>query len=336
MKNSYAHIAHYVACDSPRSRRAAEGGATRAGSSAARGARAAAASDSDEHRRRRRQLDGRLSVERIPRSRPVFTNPINPGYYPVPPRPGERLVGGLSTSRRRATARYGDRQMYDPSMSPLPLITRPGPRQSDRPAPPSSFPVRNSQERRRLHGRYTVSIRPAFHLKGLSRVRMNPDSTKFATSASRASRCTKPTCSTSRRPTRASRSPGHSGLAEHGRLGRERHVLAGARETSRNSGRHLTDVNAAASRHPTLATVWLGANDVLKYMGSGGRFVGGDRNAGQAESDLRATISTLQHAGARVVVANLPNILETGYFQRVTNPKSLHKIARSKTYAWCL
>ena len=49
----------------------------------------------------------------------------------------------------------------------------------------------------------------------------------------------------------------------------------------------LTEVNAAAIRHPTLATVWLGANDVLKYMGSGGRFVGGDRNAAQAEGDLR-------------------------------------------------
>ena len=98
---------------------------------------------------------------------------------------------------------------------------------------------------------------------------------------------------------------------------------------------NLTEVNAAASLHPTLATVWLGANDVLKYMGSGGRFVGGDRNASQAESDLRATISTLQHAGAHVVVANLPNILETGYFQRINapNPKSNCKI---RTYAWCL
>ena len=74
--------------------------------------------------------------------------------------------------------------------------------------------------------------------------------------------------------------------------------------------------------HPTLATVWLGANDVLKYMGSGGRFVGGDRTAGQAESDLRSTISVLQHAGAKVVVANLPDILETGYFQLAINPQT--------------
>ncbi|MGP8101183.1 MAG: hypothetical protein ACLQHL_10575, partial [Candidatus Cybelea sp.] len=100
-------------------------------------------------------------------------------------------------------------------------------------------------------------------------------------------------------------------------------------------GPNLTDVNAAASRHPTLATVWLGANDVLKYMGSGGRFVGGDRNAAQAESDLRATFGTLEHAGARIVVANLPNILEVGYFQRVTNPRDQYE-CKLRTYAYCL
>ncbi len=96
----------------------------------------------------------------------------------------------------------------------------------------------------------------------------------------------------------------------------------------------LTPVNAAASLHPTLATVWLGANDVLKYMGSGGRFVGGDHNAAQAESDLRQAISTLKKAGARVVVANLPDVLETGYFQRAKVPS--HKSAcRYQSFGWC-
>ncbi len=99
--------------------------------------------------------------------------------------------------------------------------------------------------------------------------------------------------------------------------------------------RDLTDVNAAANRHPTLATVWLGANDVLKYMGSGGRFVGGDRGAAQAEGDLRQSIGTLQHAGAKVVVANLPDILEAGYFERVTIPKNLTE-CRIRSYVSCL
>ncbi|HEY1867247.1 MAG TPA: SGNH/GDSL hydrolase family protein [Candidatus Cybelea sp.] len=99
---------------------------------------------------------------------------------------------------------------------------------------------------------------------------------------------------------------------------------------------HFTEVNAAASVHPTLATVWLGANDVLKYMGSGGRFVGGDRNASQAEGDLRSTISALKGAGAKVVVANLPTILETGYFQNVTIPKDPEHDCQVQSYAYCL
>ncbi len=100
-------------------------------------------------------------------------------------------------------------------------------------------------------------------------------------------------------------------------------------------GYNLTDVNAAASRHPTLATVWLGANDVLKYMGSGGRFIGGDRSASQAASDLRASISAMQHAGAKVVVANLPDILQAGYFERVTVPET-KKLCQFHSYVMCL
>jgi hypothetical protein len=101
-----------------------------------------------------------------------------------------------------------------------------------------------------------------------------------------------------------------------------------------NLGGHLTEVNAAASLHPTLATYWLGANDVLKYMGSGGRFVGGNRTPGQTESDVRRAVSTLEGAGARVVVANLPNILETGYFQMVEIPKT-HRDCHIRSYAYC-
>ena len=48
-------------------------------------------------------------------------------------------------------------------------------------------------------------------------------------------------------------------------------------------GGHLTDVNAAASLHPTLATVWLGRQRRAEIHGQRRRFVGGDRTAGQAE-----------------------------------------------------
>jgi lysophospholipase L1-like esterase len=224
-------------------------------------------------------------------------------------------------------------QMYDPSTSPLPLIAKPGLNNQIIPWDPQLFPIQEQKSGNVCTDNNGFN-EAGYHLKGISRVRMDPDSTEI-------------------------RDVGIPGLTLHeanvlhqpqtdtckpiaGIPGLLSMVVADESATFwpvlgnfTKLGPNLTDVNAAASRHPTLATVWLGANDVLKYMGSGGRFVGGDRNAAQAEEDLRATFSTLQHAGAHVVVANLPNILETGYFQRVTNPKSFKDCAL-QTYAWCL
>ena len=224
-------------------------------------------------------------------------------------------------------------KMYDPTTSPLPLIQSPGLNNQIIPFNPELFPIQEQKS-----GDVCTDNKgfneAGYHLKGLSRVRMDPDSTEI-------------------------RDVGVPGLTLHeanvlhqpqtdtckpiaGIPGLLSMVVADESATFwpvlgnfTKLGPNLTDVNAAASRHPTLATVWLGANDVLKYMGSGGRFVGGDRSAAQAESDLRATFSTLEHAGAHVVVANLPNILETGYFQRATNPKS-YKDCALHSYAWCL
>jgi lysophospholipase L1-like esterase len=102
-----------------------------------------------------------------------------------------------------------------------------------------------------------------------------------------------------------------------------------------NMGTNLSDVNAAASLHPTLATVWFGANDVLKYMGSGGRFVGGDQNSQQVEADIVQAVQTLQNVNARVVVANLPNVLKSPYFLRVSLPKKA-AYCNVQTYVYCL
>jgi lysophospholipase L1-like esterase len=224
-------------------------------------------------------------------------------------------------------------KMYDPTTSPLPLIQSPGLNNQIIPWDPGLFPI----QEQKLGDVCTDNKgfnEAGYHLKGNSRVRMDPDSTEI-------------------------RDVGIPGLTLHeanvlhqpqtdtckpiaGIPGLLSMVVADESATFwpvlgnfTKLGPNLTDVNAAASRHPTLATVWLGANDVLKYMGSGGRFVGGDRNAAQAESDLRATFSTLEHSGAHVVAANLPNILETGYFQRVTNPRRFKDCALI-TYAWCL
>lgn len=100
-------------------------------------------------------------------------------------------------------------------------------------------------------------------------------------------------------------------------------------------GTNLSEVKAAASLHPTLATVWLGANDVLKFMGSGGKFTGGDQTAGQVSQDLNQTIQTLQYAGAKTVVANLPDVLLTPYFMRATIPAT--KVpCKYQTYLYCV
>jgi lysophospholipase L1-like esterase len=74
----------------------------------------------------------------------------------------------------------------------------------------------------------------------------------------------------------------------------------------------LTQVGAAVSLHPSLVTVWLGANDLLKYIFSGGR-APSDTPA-QMQADIGAILRDLHAAGARVVVANLPNVLQTPQF----------------------
>jgi len=222
-------------------------------------------------------------------------------------------------------------QMYDPSTSPLPLIDGPG--LDNQIVSDNSFEPFNFQKSGDPCTVDNGFNNAGFHLKGNTRTRMDPNSTQIRNvgipglTLHEANTMHQPQTDTCNP---IAGIPGLLSMVVQDESGTFWPVLGNFTKL----GPNLTDVNAAASRHPTLATVWLGANDVLKYMGSGGRFVGGDRNAAQAESDLRATISTLQHSGARVVVANLPNILETGYFQRVTNPKSF-KDCNLQTYAWC-
>jgi lysophospholipase L1-like esterase len=223
--------------------------------------------------------------------------------------------------------------IYDPSKSPLPLIKSPGLNNQIISAQDPFFPV-TSQKSGDVCTDNGGFNNAAYHLKGMKRVRMDSDSTEIrdvgvpGLTLHEANVLHEPQSDT------CNELPGIPGLLNMV-IADESGTFWPVLGNFTKLGPNLTDVNAAASRHPTLATVWLGANDVLKYMGSGGRFVGGDRNAAQAESDLRATISTLQHAGARVVVANLPNIIEVGYFQRITLPKKLSD-CRTQTYAYCV
>lgn len=225
--------------------------------------------------------------------------------------------------------------MYDASKSPLPLIKAPGLDNQIVPAgPPNAAPFGQ------FKGTDSCTFddgfdQSGFGLRASARVRMNPSSTTIrdfglpGLTLHEAITIHQPQTDT------CSPLPGIPGLLSDVVSEESGTYWPVLRNFIHLQG-NLTEANAAASVHPTLATVWLGANDVLKYMGSGGRFVGGDRSASQAAADLRATISTLQKAGAKVVVANLPNILETGYFQRVTMPTLPHRQCKYQSYASCL
>lgn len=76
-----------------------------------------------------------------------------------------------------------------------------------------------------------------------------------------------------------------------------------------------TQVQAAASLQPTLALVWLGSNDLLKYIFSNGA-VGATAPA-VFQSDMVNVIATLQNAGAKVAVANLVDVLGAAQFTPV-------------------
>lgn len=77
----------------------------------------------------------------------------------------------------------------------------------------------------------------------------------------------------------------------------------------------LTMVGAAVSLQPTLTTVWLGANDLLKYTFSAGASPISDTPQ-QMGTDLATIVKTLQAHGSKVMVANLPTILQTPQFFR--------------------
>lgn len=69
-----------------------------------------------------------------------------------------------------------------------------------------------------------------------------------------------------------------------------------------------TQLGAAVSLAPKLTTVWLGANDLLKYIFSHGQSPATDSPT-QFATDLTTIITTLEKSGSKVVVGNLPDIL---------------------------
>jgi lysophospholipase L1-like esterase len=224
-------------------------------------------------------------------------------------------------------------QMYNPATSPLPLIKGPG---LNNQLVPSNNPLAPLGE---LKSGNTCSANNGFNaqgylLSGLPVVRMNPSSRLIRDVAVPGITLHEANVLSEPQTNTCQPLPGVPGLLS-AVTADESSVFWPVLGNYARFGTNLSEVNAAASWHPTLATVWLGGNDVLKYMGSGGRFVGGDRTAGQVEADLVQTIQALKYSGARVVVANLPNVLQVPYFMRVSIPHDM-KVCAYQTYIYCL
>jgi hypothetical protein len=77
-------------------------------------------------------------------------------------------------------------------------------------------------------------------------------------------------------------------------------------------GPTITQLQAAASLHGAIDTVWLGSNDLLKAAFSGGLV--GTTDPHEFGADLTRVVRTLQHAGAKVAVSNLVDILGAAFF----------------------
>ena len=78
-------------------------------------------------------------------------------------------------------------------------------------------------------------------------------------------------------------------------------------------GAHLTQLNAAVAMKPQLTTVWLGANDLLKFIFSAGKSPVTDTPT-QMATDLTQIITSLKGVGSKIIVANLPDVLTTPQF----------------------
>ena len=73
-----------------------------------------------------------------------------------------------------------------------------------------------------------------------------------------------------------------------------------------------TQLAAAASLKAQYATVWLGSNDLLKYTFSLGQIAPTD--PAQMQADIVKVVSTLQQSGAKVLVSNIVDVLNAGFF----------------------
>jgi lysophospholipase L1-like esterase len=75
-------------------------------------------------------------------------------------------------------------------------------------------------------------------------------------------------------------------------------------------GADTTMLNVAVGMKPKVTTVWLGANDLLKYIFSAGTAPSSDTPQ-QMAADLTRIVKSLSATGSKVLVADLPTLLPT-------------------------
>jgi hypothetical protein len=78
-------------------------------------------------------------------------------------------------------------------------------------------------------------------------------------------------------------------------------------------GSNLTMLNVAAGLHGKITTVWLGANDLLTYIFSNAKSPVTDTPQ-QLTTDLQTIVKTLTASGSKVLVADLPTVLQAPQF----------------------
>jgi hypothetical protein len=227
-------------------------------------------------------------------------NPLNPGTI-IPP--GQESGFWADLYEQATGTKPAD--MYKPALSPLPLIAGPGLDNQVVRSASTVVGVSKSGNPCEFDNGFDQS---AFSLSNLRRVRLNAYSGKVRDlgvpgitlhEAAHMTQPLTPTCNAL---------PGTEGLLSavvNGESGIFYPVLGDFAPRLNSS---LTMVGAARMLRPTLVTIWLGANDVLKFMGSGGLFRGGDNSAAQTESDLVPIVNGFVGDHAAVVLANLPDV----------------------------
>lgn len=97
---------------------------------------------------------------------------------------------------------------------------------------------------------------------------------------------------------------------------------------------HATLLKAAISLHPKVTTVWLGANDLLDFVFSGEASPVTDTPA-QFQADLTTIVGQLAASGTKVVVADLPTVLDTPQFFQGGMPANPAAQCPLQNYLFC-